>query len=190
MRPRAKCIVNVNDSAPAWWPARPEGYKQAWNRGGLSSVRDRGCEGFLLGVHPVTLKAKKSLLSGKAYAFLGGMVKVEQFDMPFVNDLPKREKTRWQKLWERFQEAKRITEVKGMLVPVALAAKIAGVSTQRIHQLIETEQLERIYLDDHPFITEESFLAWAKSERKTGRPPKTPTKIEAAKIALDFARGK
>jgi hypothetical protein len=130
----------------------------------------------------------EGLTNGNRNDSVGTVVKAEQFDMPFVNDLPKREKSRWVRVMESFQEAKKITDEKGMLVPVALAAKIGGVSKQRIDQLCDAGALERVYLDGHPFIPENSLLAWAQSERKSGRPFKDPTLREMVTISADVAK--
>lgn len=117
------------------------------------------------------------------------MVKVEQFDLAFVNDLPRREKTRWQKLWDAFQEFKRISEEKGTLVPLPLAAKLTDVSHQRLSQLCVDGRLERVTLNGHVFVTEDSLLAWARSERKRGRPLKVPeTTGECWKAAREVAK--
>lgn len=125
-------------------------------------------------ISPNTLtgEQKKACEVARVVLCCGRMSEVEQIALPFVNDLPPQEKSRWQRVWESFEEARRITEQKGMLVPIALAAKIAGVTRQRIDDLIERGQLERVFLNDHPFVTEDSFLKWAKSERKAGRPVK------------------
>jgi len=92
----------------------------------------------------------------------------------FVNGLPKREKSRWQRVREEFDRLRALTEQHGMLVPVHLAAALAGVSHQRIHQLMDDGRLERVDAggSGHPFVTERSLCAWADSERKTGRPCK------------------
>lgn len=123
------------------------------------------------------------------------MVKAEQFDMPFVKDLPKREKSCWVKVWEAFQEFKRLTDKHGSLLPQTMAAKVAGVSAQRIDQLCNEDRIERVYFNEHPFIIEESFLAWARSERKNGRPSKlyTDAQVKGASraawdMSMEFAR--
>lgn len=96
-------------------------------------------------------------------------------EFPFVEGLPKREKSRLQKLWDHFQEVKEISAEKGILVPVRLASSLGGVSVQRIDQLCVVGKLERVYVDEHPFVTEQSLLAWARSERKSGRPCSSST---------------
>jgi hypothetical protein len=82
-----------------------------------------------------------------------------------------------------------------MLMPIAFAAKIAGVSRQRIDDLVERGQVERVVLNGHPFVTEESFIAWAKSERKAGRPFKLVDEAEKkgdirAAVELGISAGK
>jgi len=108
-------------------------------------------------------------------------------EFPFVEQLPKREKSRLLKLWDHFAEARALTKEHGMLVPVQLAASLAGVSNQRIHQLMEADQLKRVELNGHPFVTENSFVVWAQSERKNGRPFKDLAKGETWKLAKQIA---
>jgi hypothetical protein len=117
------------------------------------------------------------------------MVKTEASEFAFVEDLPKREKSRWQKLWEHFEEIKRITAERGILLPLGLAAQIAGVSRQRIGELCDKGTLDRVIMDGHPFVTEDKFVAWAKSDRKGGRPEgKLPgSKVEAFRVAMGYA---
>jgi len=55
-----------------------------------------------------------------------------------------------------------------MLVPVQLAADLADVSKQRIHELMRDGRLHRINVHGKPFVTEKSFVAWATSERANG----------------------
>ena len=95
-------------------------------------------------------------------------------EFPFVEGLPKREKSRLVRLWEHFAEVREAVEQHGMLVPIKLAADLAGVTRQRIDDLVNRGQLNRIEVGGHPFITENSFVEWAKSERKNGRPLKIP----------------
>lgn len=100
------------------------------------------------------------------------MSQVLSNEFPFVEHLPKREKTRLAILWDHFQQVKQLTDEHGILVPYTFAAELAGVSRQRIFQLVQTGDLVRVEMNGHPFITEKSFLAWAQSERKAGRPTK------------------
>ena len=110
-------------------------------------------------------------------------------EFPFVEELPKREKSRLQKLWDHFTEVKAITAQKGLLVPVRFAANLVGVSQQRVDQLCDNGSLERVYVDGHPFVTENSLIEWAKSERKAGRPPKLPqNNTDAWQVAKTYAK--
>jgi hypothetical protein len=69
---------------------------------------------------------------------------------------------------------------------------VLGVSRQRVNQLIETGQLESIQFAGHHYITKESLVAYANSERKAGRPLKadTMTKAESWKAAVEVAHRK
>jgi hypothetical protein len=97
---------------------------------------------------------------------------IEACDFPFVETLPKREKSRLRKLWDHFQEAKAIAAEHGMLVPCPVAAQIVGVSRQRIDQLCADGLLRLVQLGGHNYVTENSLVAWAQTERKQGRPTK------------------
>lgn len=93
-------------------------------------------------------------------------------DFPFVADLPKREQKKMANLWDKLDEMRRVTEDKGMLLSARFVAKLLGVCNQRVSQLMQSGQLERIEVDGHPFITEKSLVVFAQSERKAGRPRK------------------
>lgn len=110
----------------------------------------------------------------------------EQLTIPTFEDLPKREKSRLQKVWEHFAEVRAIAKEHGLLVPIALAADLAGVSRQRIDELCERGLVIRIELNGRPFVTENSFVAWAKSERQVGRPLQEVSFRRARQIARDF----
>lgn len=115
------------------------------------------------------------------------MFETAAIEFPFVERLPKREKSRLQKAWDLFQEAKAAQDKHGFLVPERLAAKVAGVSQQRISQLRQAGVLLTVDIDEHPFITEDSLVEWMKSERKRGRPPKVQTASECWQAAREFA---
>lgn len=124
------------------------------------------------------------------------MFEAEAIEFPFVQEMPKREKTRITKVWEQFRELSRIAEKKGMLVPQNFVAKLLGVSPQRIDQLAQEERLERVYVNGAAFITENSVVEFAATERKNGRPCKMVglevsedvTKFQMAKAALKFGK--
>jgi hypothetical protein len=93
-------------------------------------------------------------------------------DFPFVEEMPKREKSRAAKLWDQFAELKAIVAEKGILLPPVCVAELLNVSRARVHQLTTTGQLERVEFRGQVFVTEASLLTWAKSEHKIGRPLK------------------
>lgn len=118
-------------------------------------------------------------------------------EFPFMAGLPKREKTRLQKVMEHFREIKAISEKKGMLVPARLAARILDVSAARVNDLMKSGTLERVEVNEHPFVTEESLIEYAASERKAGRPSKLaqaaekgygPVVKEALKIGIGMTK--
>ena len=115
----------------------------------------------------------------------------ETMEMPFVAALPKREKSRVVKLLEHVAEMSKLVESKGMLIPVRLASSIVGVTHQRISALMEAGVLERVDYNGHPFVTEKSLIAWARTERKAGRPVKiVNTWSESQRVARDYVGAK
>lgn len=94
------------------------------------------------------------------------------FVQGLTSTMPKREKSRYEQMMERYKQVREVVERKGMIVPAQLGAKILGVSRQRLDELIGEGRIERIDLDSHVYVTEDTLLAYAQSERKTGRPSK------------------
>lgn len=103
------------------------------------------------------------------------MTQIEAREFPFVESLPKREKSKWRRIWDHFQELKRVSEVKGMLVPVRLGAELLGISRQRVDELVADGRIEVVEVDGRRFATEVSIVEYARSERKAGRPTKAET---------------
>jgi len=89
-------------------------------------------------------------------------------EFPFMERLPKRERTRVGKLWDSLADLRRLRDEHGLLIPCGLAAELGGVCKQRISQLIDSGQLRTVELNGKPFVTEKSFVAWATSERANG----------------------
>lgn len=108
-------------------------------------------------------------------------------EFPFCEALPKREKSRIVRIWEQLEVMRAAFEKHGSLLPVRFAAGLADVSRQRIDELVHDGVIDRIEVDGHPFITENSFVAWAKSERKQGRPMKV-TRTKLLKVAFATAK--
>lgn len=109
-------------------------------------------------------------------------------EFPFVDDLPKREKSRWAKLWEQFQTARALTAEHGIILPQAAAAQLLGVSRQRVFQLVEEGRLQTLELAGCRYVTEKSIIAHAEAERRSGvhLNPTSPT--ECAKRAVAAGR--
>lgn len=117
-----------------------------------------------------SLKAKNLLHFCKRRRSLLQMFETEVLEFPFVSDLPKREKSRLQKLWDRFAEVRRITDRKGTLLPYSAAAALLGVSRQRIAEYASDGRLEKIVFHGHPMVCENDLIELARTERKAGRP--------------------
>lgn len=97
------------------------------------------------------------------------MFEAQTMDFPFVGELPKRERSKVETLWDKFHRLKAITDEKGMLLPVVFCAKLLGVSRQRVYVLLDEGRMERVDLDGQIFVTEESLIKWAREEHKSGR---------------------
>jgi len=112
-------------------------------------------------------------------------VEVDCMEFAFVSALPKREKSKLAKVWDTFNELRAAMASKGDLVPATMAAKCLDISRQRVWELMQAGKLDRVEVDGHVFVTADSVVALAKSERKAGRPFKTPTNYrEAWKVSV------
>lgn len=120
------------------------------------------------------------------------MFEAEALEFPAFADLPKREKSKVAHVWDTFRELSRVTEEKGMLVPQTFVAKLLGISTQRVHQLVAEGRFETYEMNGIPLITENSIVAFAKLERKSGRPLKVirPTLADGMELAQGYVRKK
>lgn len=110
-------------------------------------------------------------------------------DFPFLAELPKREKSKMANFWDRLAEMRAVSQEKGPLIPIRFAARLLGISHQRVTELMKLGRLECYEVDGHSFVPESSLVAFAKSERKAGRPPKVVTSYsECVKVAIDCAK--
>lgn len=91
-------------------------------------------------------------------------------EFSFVEGLPKRQKSKLASVWELVRRMSEVSETEGALLPPMLVAKALNLSRCRIDQICEDGRLKRITIDGHVFITENSLVAFAKEERKNGRP--------------------
>lgn len=111
-------------------------------------------------------------------------------EFPFVADLTVRQKGRVAKLWDHLAELRKVVEEKGMVIPQHMAANLLDLSKQRIGQLVDDGRLESIEMHGVRYVTEESVVAFAKEERRNGRPPKSldMSKRELFKLSVQTAR--
>lgn len=113
----------------------------------------------------------------------------QPLEFPFVERMPKREKSKFVRAWDAFKELSRVTEEKGMLIPQSFAAKVLGVSRQRVWDLVQADRLETVEVNGVTWVTENSVIAYAQSERKAGRPHNVPETVSAAvKRAVEGGR--
>lgn len=111
-------------------------------------------------------------------------------DFPFVEELPKREKSRFARMWELVQEMSDKQREVGEMVPASLVAKVLRCSRQNVFSLAERGTLEAYRFDGHLFITRRSLVAYAEAERQVGRPLKDMNYREVWRAAWEHARGK
>ena len=114
-------------------------------------------------------------------------------DFPFVESLPRREKSKFAKLWDSFNEIRALQAKEGLLIPDAVASDLLDVSRVRIAELCDTGKLKRVMWHGRRFVTENSFCEYARSERKSGRPQKTidacaTNPLTAFSVAKSFAK--
>lgn len=130
-----------------------------------------------------------NLANRQRIGFPPGMTDSIAFEFPFVEELPKREKSKLRKVWDELEALRQVSAEKGQLLPVQFVSELASVSRQRVHELMTEGRLERVEVNGRPFVTESSLLAWVKTERKTGRPPKVPRNDrEAAAAAWRYGK--
>ena len=96
-------------------------------------------------------------------------------EFPFVEALPRREKSKLARVWDVLGEMKAATDAEGQLVPVNLTCKLLDIGRTRVDEYCAQGRLRRVKVADHVFITENSIVELAKTERKTGRPCNIPT---------------
>lgn len=91
-------------------------------------------------------------------------------EFPFVQEMPKREKSRVARIWDLVKHLDKVSEVEGTLLPFTLAFKALELSRTRCDQLVAEGRLKRIEVDGHVFVTLNSVVEFAEQERKAGRP--------------------
>lgn len=108
-------------------------------------------------------------------------------DFPFVESLPKREKSRLAQAWDDFKELKAAIVERGPAVPVKSAAVLLGVHRSRIYQLIESGRFTPVEMHGHILICSDDLESYAREERAAGRPVAFPNSLrESARRGLKF----
>ena len=106
------------------------------------------------------------------------VVVTELTDFPFVADLPKREKSKVSKALDAMDELESIVAERGPLIPQAMGAKVVGVSSARICQLVDAGAIDTYTVNGDRFLFVRSFREFCKRERKNGRPPTQPVGVK------------
>jgi hypothetical protein len=109
-------------------------------------------------------------------------------EFPFVAELPKREKSKLRKVWDRLKDFQEFMQKEGECVPPVVAAGLLDVSRQRVHELIQEASLREVRFEGHPYVTVNSIVDHCKSERKAGRPVKEMTMRRAMGISKRMVR--
>jgi len=133
-----------------------------------------------------TLKAP--LDTAQTLCKAGSMFNAAITEFPFVETLPKREKTKLAKLWDHLAAVKRIIDEKGTVLPQHMVADLLDLSRSRIGQLIDDGRLEAVEIHGFRYVTETSVVSFAKEERKNGRPTKPLDNRQLWKSSLSTGR--
>ncbi len=125
----------------------------------------------------------------QGFFYAGFMLEADYAEFPFVEALPRREKSKVAKLWDLVQEIRAVSAESGPLIPSTLAAKCLGVSRQRVDDYLADGRLQEFRVDGHVFITGNSLVELAKTERKAGRPFKMPSTVgDAVRVAGELRK--
>lgn len=108
------------------------------------------------------------------------MYKADVLEMPFMDALPKRQKSKVEKVWDALKELAAVESQHGRLIPQSIAAKLLNVSRQRTNELVDLGRLESFEVFGVRMVTENSVVSFAQSERKSGRPHNLPTTFKEA----------
>jgi len=106
------------------------------------------------------------------FATFATMFEATADEFPFVEDLPKREKSRWQKYCDAMAEFAEVSRQEGGLVHVSMAANFLNVSRTRIDELCNAGILKRFSFGGHVVISVRSLKERAESKLLKGRPKK------------------
>jgi hypothetical protein len=101
---------------------------------------------------------------------------VDVLDFPFVADLPKREVKRIHSAFDELQRISELVQEMGLPVSISTSAKLLGVSSQRISELLKDGLLERMDWGGRTYVTQRSIVKRLESARQVGRPRKLDQK--------------
>jgi len=106
------------------------------------------------------------------FSFPDGLPGVSQGvgNFPFFSTLRKHEKNRISKMWEKLAVFIRRHRSGGGIVSQISAARLLGVSPQRVWKLIEEDRLQAISYNGRRFVTSNSLREWASQEHKIRKP--------------------
>ena len=116
------------------------------------------------------------------------MHKAQALEFPFMPEVPRRERSRLNLLIDQLNEWKAAEREHGTMLPIRFAAKLCGVSHERLGQLVQEGRIVRVDLGGHVYVTEKSVIEWAQSERKVGRPVKPPGPLTILKEGMQTMR--
>ena len=94
-------------------------------------------------------------------------------EFPFVEGLPKRQKSKVGKLLDVIGEIERVQRERGPVLSQHVIADVLGVSRSRVSQLVDAGRLESVRIGQTRFVFLASFREFAKQDRPTGRPKKS-----------------
>lgn len=106
-------------------------------------------------------------------------------EFPFVSEVTRKRAN--PSAWEALKALKAASQSGGAWVPAGLAAEMLGVGKQRLYDLIEEGTIHGEKYHGHLFLSEDSVVAYAKRERKAGRPPKVQTIAGTIKAVLKWS---
>lgn len=104
-------------------------------------------------------------------------------EFPAFAEVPSRKKPMLVRAWNFFREMSAIQAEHGIIVPRKAVAAMLDVSVQRVDELEKAGGLTRVDFRGHPYITENSIVAYCKIERKNGRPLKALEECARSPIA-------
>ena len=91
-------------------------------------------------------------------------------EFPFVESLPKREKSRLRTMWDHVNALIEASEKDGFPIQQAYAARLLGFSRQRMCALVDQGRFRTVEVNGERFVTMNSVMEFAETERKNGRP--------------------